>query len=1170
LAGEDISHILSLVKGERDLPTVIRLYVKEVEQLKTAAIGDLPFEGRIAVVAQRLTELIENVIMLKKMKLIDDEGLSKVLGDIEGLFEKDAFQGMDELVGDELNNRIVDMAGNFIENCYNQSVQGTMSDHKYVMLDLRIQKMIAESNTCAQEIIHKNMPKYCDVNALESILTKLIKFMVEESQQQADMILRRITLLNEVEIAELINECLGIDIKRSDEYVLSEGWGGRIQKVINAKGMSQIQVAELMGGVGRGAISNWIREEFRMSEDKGRRFADVMNVPLEYITRGENEPDWSKIEKVYSLSPGWGQRIKKAIVEQDMKYSQVAAVMGVSTVAITKWVSESNTIKENNLKKFVEVMNVPVEYIMHGDNEPDWPALKEERAKFKKGWGRRITIARTAKCLTSKDAGKLIGVWGINMAHWETEKFKPTDDNLKSMEEKLDVPHEYITKGNNATEKLIIAELCLELVAEWGKRIRRARVANDLSRAELGEIVSVSENELTTWENETRRPNVDDFINLCSGLGVSVEYLTKGKDAPDFDKIKAEQRKFKPGYGDRLYRARDARHLFQEELAELIGATAGSIWAWETKKNPPSDEYLPKLAEHLWISIEYITDGTDEPNFKKIEQKSTGLKPGWGARIKRAREAKGLSQRALGEKIDGVSGSTICGWEDEKWPPSDDEWIKMAKVLDVYPAYLKTGHETPKWIREHEQRFMLEKGWGARIKKVREAKGYDQEDLGNLVGVFKGTVGSWELEKKTPGNEHFESLATHLSVPLEYTTKGTNEPEWVEKEIAEWKLEPGWGGRIRKVREKRKLSQPDLAKKVGVSRASIHLWEYEKNVPSKDNLKKLSRRLRVSLEYIKNGSQEPDWELIAQEEKRLVKGWGERMSDSREEDYLSQSTVAQVAGVSPGTISRWENEEAAPIDVHVQKVAEAVGTTFDYIAKGILPGVREVLYKRFSNRFAGLIENHTAFDDRERPKHLILYADDLVKNAIMYDLGDTMREMAKEGGVLHGGKIILYTKTKGKRGKVAKLADHLRLLSSDLGVVVVTQEDVMAGDNMKIRKATDEIDALIRYLSRTDIDGDRQVDVKSEDVLGIIRGNGLSWTSLYANYKHKIPLIIMNTNVKGIFSFAEAVGLALKLSGENTANVKPSKWINQLQHIRVPEELREEYERYRNEILSMA
>ena len=55
-----------------------------------------------------------------------------------------------------------------------------------------------------------------------------------------------------------------------------------------------------------------------------------------------------------------------------------------------------------------------------------------------------------------------------------------------------------------------------------------------------------------------------------------------------------------------------------------------------------------------------------------------------------------------------------------------------------------------------------------RIREKRKAKGYSQQELGNLLNVSKVSVCYWEKGLKRPSSKNLISLSKVLNTPLEY------------------------------------------------------------------------------------------------------------------------------------------------------------------------------------------------------------------------------------------------------------------------------------------------------------------------------------------------------------------------------------------------------------------
>ena len=70
---------------------------------------------------------------------------------------------------------------------------------------------------------------------------------------------------------------------------------------------------------------------------------------------------------------------------------------------------------------------------------------------------------------------------------------------------------------------------------------------------------------------------------------------------------------------------------------------------------------------------------------------------GIGNNIRKAREAKGLTTRQLGELV-GVDASTVCRWENDKKTPLLRHLFRLATELEVDVADLTATRTAPESI----------------------------------------------------------------------------------------------------------------------------------------------------------------------------------------------------------------------------------------------------------------------------------------------------------------------------------------------------------------------------------------------------------------------------------------------------------------------------------------
>ena len=57
------------------------------------------------------------------------------------------------------------------------------------------------------------------------------------------------------------------------------------------------------------------------------------------------------------------------------------------------------------------------------------------------------------------------------------------------------------------------------------QRIREIRVENKLSQADLGKLLSVSQDTISLWERGKSLPNTEFIIEICKKFEISADYL---------------------------------------------------------------------------------------------------------------------------------------------------------------------------------------------------------------------------------------------------------------------------------------------------------------------------------------------------------------------------------------------------------------------------------------------------------------------------------------------------------------------------------------------------------------------------------------------------------------------------------------------------------------------
>lgn len=70
----------------------------------------------------------------------------------------------------------------------------------------------------------------------------------------------------------------------------------------------------------------------------------------------------------------------------------------------------------------------------------------------------------------------------------------------------------------------------------FGDRIKKLREENNISQLELSEVLGISQQALSKWENGKTQPDNDSLIKLANFFRVSIDYLLGISESKKVDK----------------------------------------------------------------------------------------------------------------------------------------------------------------------------------------------------------------------------------------------------------------------------------------------------------------------------------------------------------------------------------------------------------------------------------------------------------------------------------------------------------------------------------------------------------------------------------------------------------------------------------------------------------
>ena len=717
-------------------------------------------------------------------------------------------------------------------------------------------------------------------------------------------------------------------LDKEELYKLTPGWGARLQKARKANNFSPSMVGENLG-LSREPVFYWEREEREPPHSALRALCKIYKVRVEYITKGDREPDWSKFENMeFALEKGWGDRIKRLINVKGMSVQKLAEALEIDTSVLYNWLEQLSFPSRTQLGKLVKILYTSISFIIDGGNEPTWLKVRE----ITPGFEMRLRKVMASMGMKAAELAEKIGVNKSKVDAWRYKQTKPTTQNLEKLAKALRVQLIYLTQGKEEPDWEAIKEKITGLKPGWGGRIKKTREFWKMSWTALSIKIDRIVKIVQKWENEKSIPDKEHIRKLAQIFKIATDYIIKGTKEPDWQALEEKIDFLKPGWGERIKRVREARGLSQAALHKRMGTMTHPTYDLEYEKIYPNMEYLSKLAKVLKISMGFLIAGTNEPDWLRKREDLYKLEPGWGKRLQRVREARGWSGRHMQGLLKG--GLKISSWEREERIPTMHQLGKLAAILSVPLQYITKGIDEPEWVKTMASLYTLKKGWGKRIRKAREMCDMSRDDLAKLVGVWGVTLGHWENEDSRPPHKKLIKLAEHMKINLIYITRGEDEPDWNTFAKAVWAFKPEWGKRLKKARKAMGLTLLAVGEKLGRSGTCIYSWEKENNYPSKKYLQKLSEALNISIDYILKGGDEPKWFAEKEEASRIKNGWGKRIRKARNSMGLSRKALGKIIGPWDTTIHAWELKNRKPSNQMFKKLAKALDVDLAYLVKG--------------------------------------------------------------------------------------------------------------------------------------------------------------------------------------------------------------------------------------------
>ena len=133
---------------------------------------------------------------------------------------------------------------------------------------------------------------------------------------------------------------------------------------------------------------------------------------------------------------------------------------------------------------------------------------------------------------------------------------------------------------------------------------------------------------------------------------------------------------------------------------------------------------------------------------------------------------------------------------------------------------------------------------GGKLKEIRKKCGYSQQEMSQMLDMAINSYGSYERNNSLPSIENFVKLAEILHTSIQYIVTG----EKLSEEFKQGAI--AFPQRLCELREKRNMTQQQVADCLGIRKATYQGYEYNKYEPKLDKLLQLAELFDVTLDEL--------------------------------------------------------------------------------------------------------------------------------------------------------------------------------------------------------------------------------------------------------------------------------------------------------------------------------
>ena len=330
-----------------------------------------------------------------------------------------------------------------------------------------------------------------------------------------------------------------------------------------------------------------------------------------------------------------------------------------------------------DLQKSISSLREDVDELLeHKRQQMDVPPAPEEKVESSRVTKRTLRSIRKKFNLAQDELARLLEVSPATISQWERGESRP--------------------RSNNQARIITLREMEKEQVDEIldredgrhraGQKLKEIRERLNITQTKLAKLLGVSIASVRNWEAgeaTPRQKNVERIKELEQTPEESIKEEVGVEESDEFDT-------------SRLAELKNELNLTREQLAELLGVTANTVWNWETGRTTPFPENRKKIRELEQNPPDDIPEPTKRPG-REFD----------GSRLTEFKKKHDLKQSELATLLD-VSNATVWSWQTGRTTPTKKniEKVEAAEEMSAEEVQQKlegvTGEEESQDAEEEE------------------------------------------------------------------------------------------------------------------------------------------------------------------------------------------------------------------------------------------------------------------------------------------------------------------------------------------------------------------------------------------------------------------------------------------------------------------------------------